>query len=74
MQTVQTQIRLLFKEQSDEGLHCLPFLRHFSDPFLYGKSTDFKFLDHCSIYAPIIVLPHGVRAARLLGELENFVS
>ena len=26
MQTVYTQIRLLLKEQSDQGLHCLPFL------------------------------------------------
>ena len=25
MQTVQTQIRLLLKEQSDQGLHCLSF-------------------------------------------------
>ena len=25
MQTVQTQIRLLLKEQSDQGLYCLPF-------------------------------------------------
>ena len=25
MPTVQTQIRLLLKEQSDQGLHCLPF-------------------------------------------------
>ena len=25
MQTVQTQIRLLLKKQSDQGLHCLPF-------------------------------------------------
>ena len=25
MQTVQTQIRLLLMEQSDQGLHCLPF-------------------------------------------------
>ena len=25
MQTVQTQIRLLLKVQSDQGLHCLPF-------------------------------------------------
>ena len=24
-QTVQTQIRLLLEEQSDQGLHCLPF-------------------------------------------------
>ena len=28
-QTVQTQIRLLLKEQSDQGLHSLPiFLQH----------------------------------------------
>ena len=27
-QTVQTQIRLLLREQSDQGLHCLPFLLH----------------------------------------------
>ena len=25
MQTVQTQIRLLLMEQSDQGLHCMPF-------------------------------------------------
>ena len=33
-QTVQTQIRLLLEEQSDQGLHCLPFRLH---PF--GHST-----------------------------------
>ena len=27
-QTVQTQIRLLLEEQSDLGLHCLPFCLH----------------------------------------------
>ena len=25
MQTVQTQIRLLLEEQSDQDLHCLPY-------------------------------------------------
>ena len=25
MQTMKTQIRLLLKEQSDQGLNCLPF-------------------------------------------------
>ena len=30
-QTVQTQIRLLLEEQSDQGLHCLLFyLHHFN--------------------------------------------
>ena len=33
-QTVQTQIRLLLEEQSDLGLHCLPFLLH-----LFGQIT-----------------------------------
>ena len=27
-QTVQTQIRLLLEEQSDQGQHCLPFHLH----------------------------------------------
>ena len=31
-QTVQTQIRLLLKEQSDQGLHCLLFHLH-----VFGK-------------------------------------
>ena len=32
-QTVQTQIRLLLEEQSDQGLHCLPFRLHRLDSF-----------------------------------------
>ena len=36
-QTVQTQIRLLLvEEQSDLGLHCLPFCLHRLDSLLYG--------------------------------------
>ena len=31
METVQTQIRLLLKEQSDLGLHCLPMNFNFVD-------------------------------------------
>ena len=38
-QTVQTQIRLLLKEQSDQGLHCLPFRLHCLDSLLYGRAT-----------------------------------
>ena len=30
-QTVQTQIRLLLEEQSDQGLHCLLFHSHHFD-------------------------------------------
>ena len=30
-QTVQTQIRLLLEEQSDQGLHCLQFHLHVFD-------------------------------------------
>ena len=36
-QTVQTQIRLLPEEQSDQGLHCLPFRLHRLDSLLYGR-------------------------------------
>ena len=42
-QTVQTQIRLLLEEQSDQGLHCLQFPLHHLDSLLYGRATLFKF-------------------------------
>ena len=42
-QTVQTQIRLLLEEQSEQGLHCLPFSLHLLDSLLYGTATKFKF-------------------------------
>ena len=34
VQTVQTHIRLLLKEQSDQCLHCLPFHLHLFDSLL----------------------------------------
>ena len=42
-QTVQTQIRLLLKEQSDQGLHCLPFHLHLLDVLLHCKTKLFHF-------------------------------
>ena len=42
-QTVQTQIRLLLEEQSDQGLHGLLFILYFDDEFLYGKISVFHF-------------------------------
>ena len=44
-QTVQTQIRLLLKEQSDLGLHCLSFHRHLLDAFLHCKTKLFTSLE-----------------------------
>ena len=41
-QTVQTQIRLLLVEQSDQGLHCLPFRLQRLDSLFYGKAIWFK--------------------------------
>ena len=38
-QTVQTQIRLLLEEQSDQDLHCLQFHLHHLDSLLYGRAT-----------------------------------
>ena len=38
-QAVQTQIRLLLGEQSDQGLHCLPFRLHRLDSLHYGRAT-----------------------------------
>ena len=42
-QTVQTQIRLLLEEQSDQGLHCLLFNLHRLEALLYGKAMLLKF-------------------------------
>ena len=42
-QTVQTQIRWLLEEQSDQRLHCLLFCLHLLDTFLNGKAMLFKF-------------------------------
>ena len=38
-QTVQTQIRLLLEEQSDQGLHCLPLCLYSLDSLLCGRAT-----------------------------------
>ena len=32
--------RLVLEEQSDLGLHCLPFRLHRLDSLLYGRATD----------------------------------
>ena len=42
-QAVQTQIRLLLEEQSDQGLHCLPFRLHSLDSLVYDKATSSNF-------------------------------
>ena len=42
-QTVQTQIRLLLEEQSDQGLHCLLFHLHLFDEIPEGLASLFEF-------------------------------
>ena len=42
-QTVQTQIRLLLEEQSDQGLHCLPFRLHRLDSYSMVEPYSSKF-------------------------------
>ena len=42
-QTVQTQIRLLLKEQSDQALHCLLFHLHVFDKIPSGLVSLFEF-------------------------------
>ena len=56
-QIVQTQIRLLLKEQSDQGLHCLPFRPHRLDSLLYGRA-------HSSNFSVITTNFLGVRIFR----------
>ena len=41
-QTVQTQIRLLFMEQSDQGLLCLLFCLHLLNTILHCKIQLFQ--------------------------------
>ena len=42
-QIVQTQIRLLPEEKSDQGLHYLQYCLHFLDALLFGKTSFFQF-------------------------------
>ena len=49
-QTVQTQIRLLLEEQSDQGLHCLLFHWHFLDEKPSGLTSLFEFLGELQQY------------------------
>ena len=42
-QRVQTQIRLLIEEQSDQGLHCLLFHLHIFDKIPSGMASLFEF-------------------------------
>ena len=42
-QTVQTQIRLLLEEQSDQGLHCLLFHLHHFDKIPQALASLFEF-------------------------------
>ena len=42
-QTVQTQIRLLLEEQSDQGLHCLLFHLHLFDNIQKGLASFLEF-------------------------------
>ena len=41
-QIVQTQIRLLLEEQSDQGLHYLQYYFHLLDALLDDKTSFFK--------------------------------
>ena len=42
-QTVQTQIRLLLEEQSDQGLHCLLFHLYLFDEIPKGLASFLEF-------------------------------
>ena len=43
VQTVQIRIRLLLEEQSDQGLHCLPFNLHILGKKRFGSATLVEF-------------------------------
>ena len=51
LQTVQTVIRLLIEEQSDQGLHCLLFHSHLFDEIAQGLALLFEFLvDYSKVF------------------------
>ena len=66
-QTLQTQIRLLLEEQSDQDLHCLPFHLHFFDTLLYGITVLFKFSGIFSNFS-------GVQKFRNFTVMAKFVG
>ena len=49
-QTVQTQIRLLLMEQSDQGLLCLLFCLHLLNTILHCKIQKFQLYDNYGNY------------------------
>ena len=56
--SVQALIRLLLKEQSDQGLHCLPFHLHHLDTFYCIEKPN------CSFDSAVIILRERVLILR----------
>ena len=65
-QTMQTQIRLLPKEQPRQGLFCLPFHLHHLELFLYCKRK-------CSCFSAIPVINSSVPETKI-SEFANSVD
>ena len=65
-QTVQTQIRLLLMEQSDQGLLCLSFCLHLLTQYCSVKSN-------CSNCTTIMVIISGVPIFRIFTVHHIFV-
>ena len=73
-QTVQTLIRLLPKEQFDQGLHCLPFHLQLLDTLLYCKTKLFHSITitvilRCPNYKNFTVVMSG---PPMLADKTNF--
>ena len=64
-QTVQTQIRQLLEEQSDQGLHCLPFRLHRLDSLVKPHSSNFRMITTNVL---------GVRKLRIITVLQGPAS
>ena len=57
-QTMQTQIRLLLEEQSDQGLHCLFFHLHPLKVSHFGRTYKFEWLSVSSKVSDLEILTH----------------
>ena len=62
---MQTHIRLLLEEQSDQGLHCLQFQLHLLDEIPYDLASLFEFK------VDITAKFFGVRKLRIFTDLES---
>ena len=72
--TVHTQIRLLLKEQSDQGLHCLLFSLHLLDALLHHETRFFNVLRQSLIFKVFYTLAIGLFSIMMAMAVQQYSS